>query len=81
MNTLSIRRLAAYVLTTECLCKGAIVPYEDGSRGCPHDLAKKVLLEPVEAPQVDTVMSTCDISCPHCGKLVEISGQGRGGGG
>lgn len=47
MNTLSIRRLAAYVLTTECLCKGAIVPYQDGPTDCPHDLVKKVLLEPV----------------------------------
>jgi hypothetical protein len=43
MKTETIIRMLRYFVKEECRCKGAIVPYPDGSRDCPHEIASKEL--------------------------------------
>jgi dCMP deaminase len=43
MNTETIIRMLRFIVHEGCQCKGAVVPYADGSRDCPHEIARKEL--------------------------------------
>ncbi len=43
MKTETIIRMLRFFAQEECRCKGAVLPYPDGSRDCPHEIARKEL--------------------------------------
>jgi hypothetical protein len=43
MKTETIIRMLRFFANDECQCKGALVPYPDGSLDCPHTIARKEL--------------------------------------